>query len=297
MKKNIVLTLFAAVIAVLCVCGIAGAQGPDHPLYPGNSELYSIEDIKSAADVIMAEFSTWEGCEMYRLEYAGDAHSLYELETVNAYSEEHYDECMVFLSAFRSPDEVTGAWTANEDYCWSWMVVRVKGGEWTLNNWGWAEYYQESDQYSVYDMDGGSENIRADIEQMEGVKLLNISYTNDKLSAENLEYINRITSTVWNGVNSMNVRSLKSGSCPRKKLMGPGKRISFTSGHGIWAGLIKAIGKPSRTVSDKIKMINKENRRFLRRISLPVSALMRLWNREAQKPDGAYSRSVHPGSS
>ena len=192
MKKNIVLTLFAAVIAVLCVCGIAGAQGPDHPLYPGNSELYSIEDIKSAADVIMAEFSTWEGCEMYRLEYAGDAHSLYELETVNAYSEEHYDECMVFLSAFRSPDEVTGAWTANEDYCWSWMVVRVKGGEWTLNNWGWAEYYQESDQYSVYDMDGGSENIRADIEQMEGVKLLNISYTNDKLSAENLEYINSL---------------------------------------------------------------------------------------------------------
>ena len=192
MKKNIVLTFCAVIMALMCFCGIICAQETEYPLNPGTSELYSNEDIKAAADVIAAKFSEWEGCELYLLEYTGDARSRSELKNVNANSEEHYDECMVFLSAFRSSDDAAMTWEPNEDYCWSWTVVRSESGEWTLNNWGWAEPWLESEQYSVYDMNGACDNIRADLEQMEGVKQLYISYTNDETGAENLDYINSL---------------------------------------------------------------------------------------------------------
>ena len=192
MKKNIVLTLCAIAIALMCFCGIAAAREPDYPFNPGMSELFSFEDIKGAADAVMAKFSEFEGCELYLLEYAGDVRSLSELEYVKANYDVPCDECMVFMSAFRSPEKATMAWAADEDYCWSWTVIRAKDGEWVLNNWGWAEPFLKSDQYSVYDLNGASENIHADIQQMEGVKLLNISYTDDKLSAANLDYINSL---------------------------------------------------------------------------------------------------------
>ena len=80
MRRNIVLIFCAVVMAALCFCGIAGAQETAYPLYPVDSELYSHEDIEAAAGVIMEKFSSWEGCELYRLEYAGDARSLDELE-------------------------------------------------------------------------------------------------------------------------------------------------------------------------------------------------------------------------
>ncbi len=189
MKNNIALTLFAVIIAALCFCGIAGAQESDYPFTPGESGLFAQEDIKAAADTVMAEFSTWEGCKLYRLQYAGDARSLSELEYVKKNYEEPYEDCMVFMSAFRSPDEETMTWTANEDYCWSWTVVRVKDGEWVLKNWGWAEPYMKSDLYSVYDLEGAIENVLYEIGQMEGVKPLNVSYTSDENSAANLDYI------------------------------------------------------------------------------------------------------------
>ena len=191
MRKNIILTFCAVVIAAFCFCGIAGAQ-IDYPLDPGVSKLYSYEDIVSAANVIAAKFSEWKGSKLYLLEYAGDARSLSELEYVKAHYEEPYDECMVFLSAFRSSDDASMAWEPNEDYCWSWTLVRSNGDEWVTNNWGWAEYYMESNQYSIYDLLGASDIIRSEVENMEGVKLLNISYTDDERSAANLDYINSL---------------------------------------------------------------------------------------------------------
>ena len=192
MQKNIVLTLCTVIIAVFCFCGIAAAQDPDYPFNPGTSELYSYEDIVAAADVIMDKFAEWEGCEVYLLQYAGDKRSLSELEYVKENYEEPYDECMLFMSAFRSSDDAAMAWEPNEDYCWSWTLVRANGGEWVLNNWGWAEPFLGSSQYSVYDLVGASDVIHYDLDQMEGVKQLNISYTDDKFSASNLEYINSL---------------------------------------------------------------------------------------------------------
>ena len=192
MKKNILLTICAVVLAAFCICGIACAQDPEYPLNPGSSELYSYEEIKAGADVIMEKFSAWKGCELYLLEYAGDKRSLSELEYVKANYEEPYDECMLFMSAFRSSDDPEMTWAPNEDYCWSWTLVRANGGEWVLNNWGWAEPYMKSNQYSVYDLQGAADNIQYDLGQMEGVKQLNISYTDDDLSAANLDYINSL---------------------------------------------------------------------------------------------------------
>ena len=40
MKKNILLTICAVVLAAFCICGIACAQDPEYPLNPGSSELY-----------------------------------------------------------------------------------------------------------------------------------------------------------------------------------------------------------------------------------------------------------------
>lgn len=192
MNKNFVLTLFAVIIAAMSVCWIAAAQETDYPFNPGASERYSYEDIKAAADVIMKEFSSWDGCELYLLQYAGDTRSQFELEMVKETYKETYDECMLFMSAFRSPEKETMAWAANEDYCWSWTLVRNTGGEWILKNWGWAEPNMKSDQYSVYDLIGGSETVRADLDHMEGVKVLNVSYTEDKNGAAGLEYINSL---------------------------------------------------------------------------------------------------------
>ena len=94
------------------------------------------------------------------------------------------------MSAFRSSDDETMTWAPMEDYVWSWTLVRKDGGEWELKNFGWAEPYLKSDQYSIYDLTGGLDEIWYAMEQMEGVKLLHISYTNDETGAENLEYIN-----------------------------------------------------------------------------------------------------------
>ncbi len=192
MKKNIVWTICAVIIAALCFCGIAAAEELDFPFNYGESDIFSMEDMETAAKVVMAKFSEWDGCKMHMLEYGGDARSLDELEYVKANYEEQYDECMVLMSAFRSPKEETMAWEPDQDYAWSWTLTRANGGEWNLINWGWAEPFLKSGLYSVYDLDGASENILYDLWQMEGVNPLNISYTNDELSAANLDYINSL---------------------------------------------------------------------------------------------------------
>ena len=195
MKKNLILTLCAVVIAALCFCGIAAAQEElkDYPYNPGTSELFSEDEIGAVADLAVKELTNLNVTDIFLVEYAGDPRSLLELEYANKYAEEPFDECLVILTAFRTPeDEDNLTWAGGEDYLWNWTYVRNYGGDWELNNHGFAEIFIASDQYSVYDMNGAVDNIRFDIEQMEGVKQLNISYTTDENSAENLEYINSL---------------------------------------------------------------------------------------------------------
>ena len=195
MKKNIVLTLCAVVIAALCFCGIAAAQEQlkDYPYNPGTSKLFTEDEIGAVADLAVKELSDLKVTEIFLVEYAGDPRSLYELDYANKYAEKPFDDCLVILTAFRTPDDVDNmTWAGGEDYMWNWTYVRTDGGEWELNNYGFAEVFIESDQYSVYDMNGGVDVVRYDIGQMEGVNQLNISYTSDENSAANLEYINSL---------------------------------------------------------------------------------------------------------
>ena len=96
MKKLFVVVL--AMILSLALFGFAGAQeGEGGAIIDlGESEIFSQEDLQSAVDAILAEFSTWEGTEMHLVTYAGDVQSLSELEYVQKNYEEGYDEVAVF---------------------------------------------------------------------------------------------------------------------------------------------------------------------------------------------------------
>ena len=188
MKKYILVCL--SFVLALCLCGIAGAQVLETYI-PVESELYSTEEIEKAADAVMQKLAEWD-TNVFLVKYAGDARSQAELEIANLGEEEKFDDAMLFITAFRTQDDASGSWAPNEDYAWSFTFLRKDGGEWELKNWGWEEVNQKSALYSVYDIMGAYEQIGYAIAQMDGVRTLNISYTDDKISSENLEYINSL---------------------------------------------------------------------------------------------------------
>ena len=197
MKKLFILVL--AVILSSALFGFAGAQeGEGGAIIDlGESDIFSQDDLQSAVDAILAEFSTWEGTEMHLVTYAGDVQSLSELEYVQKNYEAGYDEVAVFLSAFRSPKEQYAAWEADEEYTYSWCAARKDKGEWKLINWGWAENFFKSEQYSDEDMTAAMDAIYAEMDKMEGTKLRFMKYAGDEASSAELEYINSLERGVF----------------------------------------------------------------------------------------------------
>ncbi|MBR2667057.1 MAG: hypothetical protein IKD96_02725 [Oscillospiraceae bacterium] len=119
-------------------------ENPGEPAYGQPSELYSPEDLDSAAMLVAEEFSNWAGCEMHRLDYAGDACSSEEnIQWLNSVSEgKNYTQCMEFLSDFHSPvdpaDLEGTAWEPDTDYTdYQWWLAREDGGNWELVSWGY----------------------------------------------------------------------------------------------------------------------------------------------------------------
>ena len=112
----------------------------------GTSEIYVETDMDSALDPILAEFSSWDGCVLKRLAYAGDeAVGAEELEYVNslrAEGTEAFDQACVFVSDFHSPDAEKSkgtAWEPDTDYAnWEWHLGRTGAdGTWELLTWGY----------------------------------------------------------------------------------------------------------------------------------------------------------------
>ncbi|MBQ2040682.1 MAG: hypothetical protein II482_00890 [Lachnospiraceae bacterium] len=110
----------------------------------GDSKEFTKSDLEAAAENIMNEFDTWEGCEMHKLSYAGDeAFSLENLDWLNEIAKEDgkdeaYTECICFLSDFHSPKKASGAWEKDKEYeDWQWWLARAEGGEWELVTWGY----------------------------------------------------------------------------------------------------------------------------------------------------------------
>lgn len=194
MKKNLVMTLCLILTALFCLSLTAGAQEEETGTVIdfGQSERYTQEDLEHAVDAILAQFDTWEGCEMHILSYAGDEESMDELATVNSLGEGTFDECAIFDSAFRSPKEAYGAWQADTEYTWNWTLARAGKGEWKLVNWGWKENYFKSKQYSFYDLNGGMETILDELNSMEGTSFRYMKYAGDEFSTSQLDYINSL---------------------------------------------------------------------------------------------------------
>ena len=192
MKKNLMFSLLVVIaLCFSCVTSFAQEEG-GAMIDLGESEIFSQEDLEAAVDVILAEFSGWEGCEMHFLGYGGDARSLAELEYVQEHYEEGYDEVAVFLSAFRSPKEQYGAWEADTEYTYSWCAARIDKGDWKLINWGWAESFYKSEQYTDEEMTAAMDAIHAELEKMEGVSFRFMEYDGDEFSNSQLEYVNSL---------------------------------------------------------------------------------------------------------
>lgn len=136
-KRIIAMLLVSVFLVALTAC----AKTSDYTLGYGESDMYSKEDIESAAKTVLDEFNTFDGCVLYSLEYAGDEKCNDELSYVNSLREdgaEEFVDCLVFNSEFRSPIKGGDAWTPNDIYTWSWYLGREKDGEWILLTYGYA---------------------------------------------------------------------------------------------------------------------------------------------------------------
>ena len=105
----------------------------------GMSEIYTQSDMDEAIALINAEFSTWTGCEMHSLRYAGDECVTAEnLAWMKEIGEKEYAQVMEFLSDFHSPVEGGSAWEADTEYKdWQWWLTRTEDGNWELLTWGY----------------------------------------------------------------------------------------------------------------------------------------------------------------
>jgi D-alanyl-D-alanine carboxypeptidase len=108
------------------------------------SELFKYADISAAMDKVLEEFSTWNGCELTDLWYAGDeASSEQNLEWLNGLKEgAGYTQCMELLMDFHSPskeEDLKGtAWEPDTEYKdYEWWLARTDGGEWTIVTFGY----------------------------------------------------------------------------------------------------------------------------------------------------------------
>ena len=118
------------------------AEAPDktEPEEAPASEIFSGEELTTAAALIQKEFDTWEGCELHRLDYAGDGCCTREnLRWLNRLvGGRRYIRCAEFLSDFHSPVEGGGAWEPDTEYPdWQWWLGFTGDGEWELVTWGY----------------------------------------------------------------------------------------------------------------------------------------------------------------
>ncbi len=141
MKKIKALAICFALLLLLDGCGKADMSKVK--IDYGTSSIYTEDDMNAAIEVIMQEFSTFEGCELHSLSYTSDEDSnnaenliwMNELEAANDHKEV-FTQCIAFVSNFHSPKNGGGAWEADEEYTWSWWLARSEGGAWKLMTWG-----------------------------------------------------------------------------------------------------------------------------------------------------------------
>lgn len=112
----------------------------------GTSSIYSMQEMDEAIEVIIGEFSTWEGCELHSIAYSSDEFCndsniawMNELEEADdAGKREDFTQCIMFTGSFHTPKYNTGAWNPDEEYTgWEWWLARSESGQWKLMTSGY----------------------------------------------------------------------------------------------------------------------------------------------------------------
>ena len=143
MKKYGLFAICMVLIVLFAGCGNKAA--PAVTIDYGNSSVYTKEDMDAAIAIIKATFDTWEGCELHSISYSSDDVCtdekniawMNQLEEAND-NELVFTQCIMFDSSFHSPKKGTTALNLDEEYEWTWWLVRREGGEWKLMTWGAA---------------------------------------------------------------------------------------------------------------------------------------------------------------
>ena len=103
----------------------------------GSSELFSEDEIQSAAEIVKAKFRDFDGCKLISLSFAGDDKCLKEADGRTG-----YDKVIVFKSVFLSPirSKDAGAWEPHSIYYnYSFTVgIQAEGNQMVLLNYGYA---------------------------------------------------------------------------------------------------------------------------------------------------------------
>ncbi len=106
----------------------------------GESDIYSEEDLQSAADVIINEIGGWSSVkQVYDITYCGDELSEDNLDYCKMLGEKNYTQCAVFKSDFfTSNSRESGGFNPNSRYDdWMWYLAKTDDGEWELLTWGY----------------------------------------------------------------------------------------------------------------------------------------------------------------
>ena len=103
------------------------------------SEIYERQDLAAAVYLITGELDTWEGCELRKLAYAGDACASPEnIAWLNGLAEgRSFDQCLCFLTDLRAPENGGHGLEPDAEYTdYPWWLARENGGDWQLVTWG-----------------------------------------------------------------------------------------------------------------------------------------------------------------
>ena len=144
MKKKVLVLVVLVMAAAVMLAACGGSSSSETKTTEYETEIYTDEDMQACVKLIEDEFSTWKGCEMNSLEYAGDECNTEDnVAWANEISDgKNYTQVAEFLSDFHSPTDDADlegtAWEKDKEYeDYQWWLAREDGGDWELFSWGY----------------------------------------------------------------------------------------------------------------------------------------------------------------
>lgn len=137
MKKSRIIALLFVIMILVSGC----AKNTDNvKIDLGKSEIYSQEDLKSAAEVILKEIRSRKHIkQVYKISYCGDE---YDASLIAGSLNKDYTQWVVFESSFKtsSSDKYEGFKPDSNYDGWEWCIARTDNGKWELKMDGYIDY-------------------------------------------------------------------------------------------------------------------------------------------------------------